>query len=56
MTLKEIKNNLTNFELFQCGMYHEKVKLDSKTKIPLKTSIQNESSFLRIKLCDLKLR
>lgn len=56
MTLKEVKNKLQSFELFQCGMYHEKIKLDSKTKIPLKSTIQNDCSYLRENLCNIKLR
>ncbi|ARV14485.1 hypothetical protein [Polaribacter sp. SA4-12] len=56
MTLHDIKSNLEDFELFQCGMYHEKVRLDPKTKLPLKTNIIGENQFLRIDLCNSKLR
>lgn len=56
MILHEIKSNLEEFELFQCGMYHEKVRLDTKTKLPLKTNIIGDNQFLRIDLCNSKLR
>jgi len=52
MILHEIKINLEKFELFQCAIFHEKVRLYTKTKLPLKTDIIGYNQFLKIDFCN----
>lgn len=56
ISLSEIRQNLNEFQLIQCGLKHEGVILDSKTHLPLKTGPLNEEIYKRVDLCNLKDR
>lgn len=56
MTVSEIRQQIEQFELFQCGLYHEKVQLNSVTLSPIKTSVLDEEHYQRVELCKLEDR
>lgn len=53
MTRQEIKQKLEAFELVQCGLKHELVKLDLGTKLPIKLTSSQDTEYQRISLCQL---
>ncbi|QNM86531.1 hypothetical protein H9W90_05275 [Polaribacter pectinis] len=56
MTIPEIKNELEKFTVFKCGLKHELVKLDSKTKHPVKKIVSNKEIYERVALCNSSKR
>ncbi|MCL7754225.1 hypothetical protein MPF13_10670 [Polaribacter sp. Z022] len=56
MILNQIKKELNEFEIFKCEMYHEKVKTNSITKLPIKKCVDGKDVFIRVKLCNINLR
>lgn len=56
MLPQEIIEKIEEFEVFQCGLYHEKVKIDTTTKLPVKSNSVDEDCFSRVNLCDSRLR
>ena len=52
MDLIELKKNVNNFQLVQCGLYHEKVALDKQTNLPIKMEDLGTNEFQRVKLCN----
>ena len=51
MELAEVKEKLENFQLVQCGLSHEKVRLNPETSLPIKVKISEEEIFQRRDLC-----
>ena len=51
MTLSEIKQKLNAFQLIHCGLKHEEVLLDDKTRLPRMTGAIDEQVYKRQDLC-----
>ena len=56
MTKQEIRQQLSEFNLVQCGLYHENILMDPETKEPCKNISSNEVQYLRVKLCPMEVR
>ena len=53
MTLLEIKQKLSAYQVVHCGLSHEAVLLDRKTRIPVKLGNSHEEVYKRVQLCNL---